>query len=107
MQFLDCRTITFFSSGLCLDSFIGQFTPALALYDPYGVDVPLNVDIIMNECLLKTWKSIFIGQRPALHNDQPVAKDLTFFSKCQRLPKVSAQNQSFTKVRGIFGHNHL
>ncbi len=36
-------TIIFFSSGLCLDS--GQFTPALALYDPFGVDVPLNVDI--------------------------------------------------------------
>ncbi len=36
-------TITFFSSGLCLDS--EQFTPVLALYDPFGVDVPLNFDI--------------------------------------------------------------
>ncbi len=35
--------IAFFSSGLCLDS--GQFTPVLALYDPFGVDVPLNFDI--------------------------------------------------------------
>ncbi len=25
---------------------IGQFTPVLALYDPFGVDVPLNFDII-------------------------------------------------------------
>ncbi len=24
---------------------IGQFTPVLALYDPFGVDVPLNFDI--------------------------------------------------------------
>ncbi len=24
---------------------VGQFTPVLALYDPFGVDVPLNVDI--------------------------------------------------------------
>ncbi len=37
-------TITFFSSGLCLDS-EGSFTPVLALYDPFGVDVPLNFDI--------------------------------------------------------------
>ncbi len=37
-------TITFLSSGLCLDS-EGSFTPVLALYDPFGVDVPLNFDI--------------------------------------------------------------
>ncbi len=24
---------------------MGQFTPVLALYDPFDVDVPLNVDI--------------------------------------------------------------
>ncbi len=24
---------------------VGHFTPALALYDPFGVDVPLNFDI--------------------------------------------------------------
>ncbi len=24
---------------------IGQFTPVLALYDPFGVDVPLNFNI--------------------------------------------------------------
>ncbi len=32
--------IHFWCSGL-----IGQFTPVLALYDPFGVDVPLNFDI--------------------------------------------------------------
>ena len=26
---------------------MGQFTTVLALYDPFGVDVPLNVDIII------------------------------------------------------------
>ncbi len=36
VQFSDCRTITCF----LVDS------PALALYDPFGVDVPLNFDII-------------------------------------------------------------
>ncbi len=36
-------TITFFSSGLCLDSW-GGFAPVLALCDPFGVDVPLNLD---------------------------------------------------------------
>ncbi len=38
-------TITFFSSGLF--RLIGQFTPILALYDPFGVEVPLNFDIII------------------------------------------------------------
>ncbi len=53
-------TITFYSSGLCLDSGqfttglalydpIGQFTTVLALYDPFGVDVPLNFDIIITD----------------------------------------------------------
>ncbi len=37
-------TVTFFSGGLCLDSW-GSFTPVLALCDPFGVDVPLNIDI--------------------------------------------------------------
>ncbi len=27
----------------------GQFTSALALYDPFGVDVPLNLDIITDQ----------------------------------------------------------
>ncbi len=36
--------MTFFSGGLCLDS-LGRSTPVLALYDPFGVDVPLNFDI--------------------------------------------------------------
>ncbi len=36
--------IAFFSGGLCLDSW-GSFAPVLALYDPFGVDVPLNIDI--------------------------------------------------------------
>ncbi len=27
--------------------FTRQFTPVLALYDPFGVDVPLNFDIII------------------------------------------------------------
>ena len=26
---------------------IGQFTPVLALYDPFGVDVPLNFESII------------------------------------------------------------
>ncbi len=26
---------------------MGQFTPVLALYHPFGVDVPLNFDIII------------------------------------------------------------
>ena len=37
-------TITFFSSGL-LFRLIVQFTHVLALYDPFGVDVPLKFDI--------------------------------------------------------------
>ncbi len=37
MQFLDCSNFRL----------IGQFTPVLALYDPFGVDVPLNFDIII------------------------------------------------------------
>ncbi len=30
---------------MCVFRLIGQFTPVLALYDPFGVDVPLNFDI--------------------------------------------------------------
>ncbi len=35
-------TITFFSSGLF---WTPRFTPVFALYDPFGVNVPLNFDI--------------------------------------------------------------
>ncbi len=41
MNTLNVGRCLFFSSGLCLHSYIGQFTPVLALYDPFG-DVPLN-----------------------------------------------------------------
>ncbi len=40
-------TITFVSSGLPMFRLVGQFTPVLALYDPFGVDVPLIFDIII------------------------------------------------------------
>ncbi len=34
------------SAVLRLFRLVGQFTPVLALYDLFGVDVPLNFDII-------------------------------------------------------------
>ncbi len=43
-QGYECRKCSSrYSSRPCLDSV--QFTPVLALYDPFGVDVPLNLDI--------------------------------------------------------------
>ncbi len=41
--------MAFASGGLCLDQY-GSFTPVLALYDPFGVDVPLNFDIAHIDC---------------------------------------------------------
>ncbi len=32
------------TESIKVDRFIVQFTPVLALYDPFGVDVPLNLD---------------------------------------------------------------
>ncbi len=46
VQFLDCRTTAFFSSGLCFDLQCSLHL-FLALYDPFGVDVPLNIDILL------------------------------------------------------------
>ncbi len=38
-----------------------QFTPALALYDPFGVDVPLNFDI--THSLVPSYKSPKVQER--------------------------------------------
>ncbi len=59
LQFLCCAkaskihvlswTLHSFDHGIhfwwTLFGLIGKFTPVLALYDPFGVDVPLNFDI--------------------------------------------------------------
>ena len=46
VQFLDCSNVRL----------LGQFTPVLALYDPFDVDVPLNFDIII---IFVLWLGLF------------------------------------------------
>ena len=42
---------------------IGQFSPVLALYDPFGVDVPLNCDIIITLKITQTLKTFLLKKQ--------------------------------------------
>ncbi len=101
-------TITFFSSGLCLDS-QGSFTPVLAPYDPFGVDVPLNFGIThslnYNMYMQTPNTDLFEPTRQAIQHTQtpepkvPTPGDIVIKQFCKMLLNSS---QKCIRSRGLW-----